>query len=83
MSYPGLDSQSKAYLWKSVLVCAPCLTFGCDSLFLNECNEMKLDSTQGTLVKQCLGLGKRSHHSHLLGALDICKVNLIVLKGKA
>jgi len=51
------------------------LTYGCDSLYLNEHNKMKLDSTQGALIKQSLGLGKRSHHSHLLRALDMCTIS--------
>ena len=38
----------------------------------------KLESTQGSLVKRYLGIGKRSHHSSLLKASGISRIPNIV-----
>ena len=44
----------------------------------NSKDQFRMESTQGRLIKQCLGLSKRSHNSAMLKALDIDKVQSIV-----
>ena len=39
-----------------------------------------LETVQGTLVKQCLGLPKRSRHSYLLKAMGLCQVEHLLQK---
>jgi len=78
MSYPGLDSQTKAHLWKAV--CAPSLLYGFECMNASELDVQKLESTQGSLIKQALGLCKRSHHSNVLSALSIPKVRDVLMK---
>ena len=72
MSYPGLNSETKAHLWKTI--CAPSVLYGCESLNLSHNDLYNLESLQGTLLKQGLGLSKRSHHSSILEALNIPKL---------
>jgi len=72
MAFPGLNPEVKAYLWRSV--CLPTLLYGCDSICVSNSDLNRLQSVQGTLIKQALGLGKRSHHSALLEALNIDNV---------
>jgi hypothetical protein len=71
MSSSGLSSQVKSHLWKTV--CAPTLLYGMESVDLNEQNLKKLESIQGSLIKQSLGLSKRNHHSNILHALNVTK----------
>ena len=68
----GLNAHTKSYLWKSM--CLPTLVYGCECIALGKCGKSDLDSCQGSLIKQTMGIGKRSHHSHLLNALKIPKV---------
>ena len=75
-SYPGLSTETKKYLWESVGV--PALTYGMDCIYLSKSNFKELESAQGSLIKQSLGLSKRSHHSALLRALDIEPVSEII-----
>jgi hypothetical protein len=76
MCYPGLSSDVKAHIWRSV--CLPTLLYGCESVCLREPELRKMESTQGKLIKQVLGLSKRSHTSHLIQALDIYKVENVI-----
>ena len=69
MSNPGAASDVKSYMWKAV--CAPTLLYGTEAMYLSNTNVQKLNSLQGTLIKQSMGIGKRSHHSYLLSALSI------------
>ena len=69
MSYPGLSSEVKAYIWKTVGV--PTLTYGMDSLALSLKDCQMLSSTATNAVKSVLGIRKRSHHSKVLEALNI------------
>jgi len=78
MSFPGLDTQTKTYLWNSM--CLPSLLYGNECITLSDCDIARLQSTQGCLIKQCLGLGKRSRHSHLLNALNVHKVSDVIYK---
>jgi hypothetical protein len=78
MSHPGLDSLTKAHLWRTI--CAPTLLYGCESLALKERDICKMESAQATLLKKALGLGKRSHHSKVLYALHVPKVSALINK---
>ena len=50
---------------------------------LSKHNFAKLESTQGKLIKQCLGLSKRSHNTQLLQALNVNNISHIVEKNVA
>jgi hypothetical protein len=76
MCYPGLRSNTKAHIWKTVGV--PTLTSGLDCLPLTKAQLSKLESAQGCVIKRCLGLNKRSHHQNLLKALKVAPVAHIV-----
>jgi len=73
LSYPGLAPDVKAYLWRTV--CSPSLLYGCDALYIPETAAKSMESSQGSLVKQSVGVGKRSHHNALLKALGISTVS--------
>ncbi len=76
MCYPGLNSDSKVRLFKSI--CQPTLMYGTDCLALsNTCIE-RIQSTQGGIMKQVCGLGKRSRHSAMLQALDITPASVYI-----
>ena len=77
MSYPGINTDAKCYLWKSV--CSPSLLYGMECLNINTADMSKLQSTQGACMKEALGLRKRSHHTHLLGSLYIDSVKDYVI----
>ena len=72
MVYPEASSDVKCYLWNSI--CAPVLLYGLDCLNLNKSNVDKLETTQGNLIKQSMGLSKRVHSTELLASLGISKV---------
>ena len=76
MCYPGLKCDTKAHIWKTVG--RPTLTSGMDCLPLVMRHYNKLESTQGSVMKRCLGISKRSHHSSLLTALQITPVRHIL-----
>ena len=69
MSYPGLNTASKVHLFKSI--CQPTLMYGTECLDLNTKCINSIQSAQGSVMKQVCGLGKRSHHSAILQALEI------------
>jgi hypothetical protein len=73
LSYPGTASDVKSYLWKTM--CQPILLYGFDSVTPSATNLKSLESTQGTLLKKCLGFDKRSRTSPLLQALGVHKIN--------
>ena len=73
MAYPGATSDVKSYLWKSV--CAPVLMYGMDSVPISKSDIKKLDTTQGNLVKQAMGLSKRAHTTELLLSLGINRIS--------
>ena len=66
---PGLNPAVKSKLWNSV--CRPTLLYGCDAIEISRRDRKKLESEQGTLIKRSLRLGKRSHHSALLRAMNV------------
>ena len=76
MLYPGASTDVQSYLFKSI--CQPTLTYGADCINITDNDILKLDSAQCKLIKQSLGLSKRSHNRELLRALKIKRVNDIV-----
>jgi hypothetical protein len=69
---PGLSPDVKSRLWNSV--CRPTLLYGCAALDVSKRDLKRLESEQGSLVKRSLRIGKRSHHSALLRAMNIPSV---------
>ena len=69
MAYPGATTDVKTYLWKSV--CSPVLMYGTDGVSVGKNNVKQLDTAQGNLLKQAMGLSKRAHSTELLVALGI------------
>lgn len=61
-----------AYVWKTAL--RPVLTFGLNSINVNESGFSKLEKTQASLLKAVLGLNKSSKSSPLLHALGVQKI---------
>ena len=68
MSYPGAAPEVQAHLYKSI--CQPVLTYGMECMSNSKGQFRKMESIQGRLIKQCLGLSKRSHNSAVLKALN-------------
>lgn len=64
-----LDARTKMYMWQTM--CVPSLTYGCESLHLRQSDIHKLESLQGCMLKQCVHLPKRNHHTPLVQALSI------------
>ena len=76
LSYPGVHSHVKSYLWKSIGI--PSLSYGMDCISLRKSDWSLLESTQGTIVKNLLGFGKRHHHSRLLKVMKIPNIVEVV-----
>ncbi len=81
MSYPGLSSDVKAHLWRTT--CSPVLTYGMECLALNRTSIKRMESLQGSLVKRCLGIPKRNHHSDILCAMNIPTVETTVVQKRS
>ncbi len=73
MAYPGTSTEVKAYLWRTV--CLPTAAYGLDALPISHADIERLESLQGTLIKQSLGLAKRMHHTKLLRPMNIAPVS--------
>jgi hypothetical protein len=76
MVYPGATSDVKCYLWKSI--CNPVMIYGLDSINIDKRNMQRLETLQGNLVKQSMGLSKRVHTTELMASLNINKISSIV-----
>ena len=74
--YPGASPGVQSYLFKRI--CQPTITYGADCMNITDKDMGRLDSVQGQLLKQSLGLSKRSHNSELLHALNIPRITDIV-----
>ena len=72
MSYPGAAPEVEDHLYKSI--CQPVLTYGMECMSNSKDQYRRMESIQGRLIKQCLGLSKRSHNSVVLKALNIEKL---------
>ncbi|KAK2188297.1 hypothetical protein NP493_136g00009 [Ridgeia piscesae] len=76
MLYPGATSDVQAYLYKCIY--QPTLTYGLKCMSSNAIQIRRLESVQGRLIKQTLGLNKLSHNTALFKALTIEKIEAIV-----
>ena len=72
MSYPGAAPEVQAHLYKSI--CQPVLTYAMECMSYSKDQFRRMESTQGRLIKQCLGLPQSSHNTAMLKALNIDKV---------
>ena len=72
MAYPGCCTDVKAHLWNSI--CQPVLSYGCDAISLSTKSLSQLETVQSNLIKQSLGLSKRSKSTCLLDAMSVKKV---------
>ncbi len=59
--YPGAPTDVQSYLFKHI--CQPTLIYGTDCMNVTDTELSKLDSSQCKLLKQSLGLSKRSHNT--------------------
>ena len=73
MSYPGLAPDVKVDLWKKVGL--PSLIYGMDSLNVNKSGLKRIETAQCNIIKQVLGLRKRSHNTKLLEAIRLSSVS--------
>ena len=71
----GISLSVKAYLWKSVRV--PSLVYALGTCNINQ-SDLKLESFQGTVIKNYMYLGKRCHHSALLKALEVPSIESLI-----
>ena len=76
MSYPGLNTTSKRFLYKSI--CLPTLIYGMECVNLSNQNKKAINSAQGSIVKNMCGIGKRSHHTNLLQAMNLDDVTTVI-----
>ena len=66
----------KAHIWKTIG--APSLLYSMCTGPLSNSELKRLESFQGQMVKSSLYLGKRSHHSNLLKAVNISKISDVI-----
>ena len=78
MTYPGLCTKAKVYLWKSVG--APLMFHSMDCIPIKRSNINNLYSAQGKIIKNVLGFGKRNHHSILIQSLQIDSAERYITK---
>ena len=76
MVYPGATTDVQSYLYKRT--CQPALTCGLECINMSQCQIGEVNSIQGKLMKQSLGLRKRSHNTEILQALDINQMYHVV-----
>ena len=69
MCYPGLEAGAKAHIWNTIG--APTIQYGMECVDLSKKNMQHLSKVQTNIIKNVMGLSKRSHHTHLLQALSI------------
>ena len=69
MCYPGLEADAKAHIWNTIG--APTIQYGMECVDLSRKNKQHLSTVQTNIIKNVMGLSKRSHHTHLLQALRI------------
>ena len=54
LSYPGLNTETKTYLWNSSGL--PVLAYGCCCVDVTRTDMQRLERCQGCLLKSCFGL---------------------------
>ncbi|KAK2177349.1 hypothetical protein NP493_604g01048 [Ridgeia piscesae] len=74
--YPGATPDVQAYLYKCIR--QPTLTYGLECMGSTAIQMRRLESVQGRLIKQSLGLSKLSHNTAFFKALNIEKIKDIV-----
>ena len=67
--YPGASVNVQSYLYKHI--CQPSLTYGLECINIPDKDLQNLNTVQGKLIKQSLGLSKYSHNTQLLEAISI------------
>ena len=77
--YPGLSTDVKAHLYKTIGL--PSLLYGIESVSLNQTLMKSFECAQSNIVKNIMGFNKRSHHSNLFHAVCIDKVETSVIRG--
>ena len=73
-----LSPSVKAYLWRSIGTSSRMYAIG--TCNISSVDLKRLESFQGTIIKNSVYLGKRCHHSALLEALDIPKIKYHISK---
>ena len=76
MFNPRLSPADKVFLWRAVV--SPALLFGCSLCFLRSGDIARLESWQATAIKAALRLPRTAHHSALLAALEVPRVQDII-----
>ena len=67
--YPGLSTDVKAHLYKTIGL--PSLLYGIESVSLNQTLMKSLECAQSNIVKNIMGFNKQSQHSNLLHTIGI------------
>ena len=73
-----VDYPIQLLIMKSIGV--PTLLYGTECICLSKSDIHVLESTQSTIVKHIFGLCKRSHHTNLLMALKIPKIEDVIMR---
>ena len=76
MSYPGLNSDVKAFLWNTIG--CPILAYGMESIDLSESDIKQLKTLQVNTLKIVMGISKHSHHSNILKALGVPTIDDVI-----
>ena len=71
-----LSASDKAYLWRMVV--SPAMLYGCALCFLTSTDVARLESWQATAFKSALRLPRTAHHTALLAALNIPRVQSVL-----
>ena len=75
-----LKTKIKVQLYKTY--CRPILSYGCEALKINQLDQRKLKTTEGTIIKRIMGLGKRARTTKLMHALDMETTEMMLLRRK-
>jgi hypothetical protein len=70
--YPGTNTDVKTYMWNTI--CKPVLLYGCESISLSKKDITALESAQGNIIKQSIGLSKCCQSTNILQAMYIKKI---------
>ena len=71
-----LTAIDKVFLWKTVVL--PALVFGCETAPLSSSDIERLDARQAALIKAALGLPRSAHHSALLLAAGVPRIEEVL-----
>jgi hypothetical protein len=76
MTHHKVAPDVKSHLWRTI--CSPTLSYGLECLNISTGELKRLESLQGTLVKNSIGIGKRSRNSSLLSAMKITNMSTVI-----